>query len=89
LAVALCCAFVGLQTVPAGAEKRVALVIGNGSYAHIAGLPNVPNDATAMVALLKRAKFDSVEVRHNLGVAGLRRALREFAGRAAERIVSR
>src|SRR5262245_48053278 len=70
--------------VPAHAEKRVALVIGNGSYAHIAGLPNVPNDAAALAALFKSAKFDAVDVRHNLGVVELRRALREFAGRATD-----
>src|SRR5262245_55840674 len=84
LVIALCAAIAGLQIAPASAEKRVALVIGNGSYAHIAGLPNVPNDAAAMAALFKAAKFDAVDVRQNLGVAELRRALREFAGRAAD-----
>jgi len=82
LLTALCCAFAGFQ--PANAEKRVALIIGNASYNHIAGLPNVPNDAAAMAALFKAAKFDSVEAKHNLGVAELRQALREFAGRAAD-----
>jgi uncharacterized caspase-like protein len=68
----------------ARAEKRVALVVGNAKYEHIAGLPNVPNDATAMANLFKAAKFDSVDVRHNVGVAELRRALKEFAGRTAD-----
>jgi uncharacterized caspase-like protein len=61
----------------------VALVIGDGSYSHIAHLPNVANDATAMFALFKAAKFDAVDVKYDLGVAELRRALREFAGRTA------
>ena len=80
----LWCALACLPSGQAQAEKRVALVIGNGSYAHIAGLPNVPNDAAAMAALFKAAKFDAVDVKHNLGVAELRRALKEFAGRAAD-----
>jgi uncharacterized caspase-like protein len=78
------CALAGLLAAPAQAEKRVALVIGNGSYAHIAGLPNVANDAAAMAALFKAAKFDTVDVKSNLGVVELRRALKEFAGRAAD-----
>ena len=69
---------------PADAEKRVALVIGNGSYAHIAHLPNVANDAAAMAYLFRAAKFDAVDVKHNLGSAELRKALREFSGRAAD-----
>src|SRR5262249_25302852 len=84
LAVVLCCTVAGFHVAPASAEKCVALVIGNGSYAHIAGLPNVPNDVAAMAALFKSAKFDSVDVRHNLRVAELRRALREFAAQAAD-----
>src|SRR5262245_36442659 len=83
-AVGVCCAVVGVQIAPAEADKRVALVIGNGSYAHIAGLANVPNDAAAIAALFKAAKFDAIDVRHNLGVAELRRAVKEFASRAAD-----
>jgi uncharacterized caspase-like protein len=52
----------GSQVVPAGAEKRVALVIGNGNYSRIAGLPNVRSDAAAVADLLRLAKFDSVDV---------------------------
>src|SRR5262245_18897090 len=79
-----CCAIAAFGTGPANAEKRVVLVIGNAGYSHIAGLPNVPNDAAAMAALFRAATFDSVEVRTNLGIAELRRALREFSGRAAD-----
>jgi caspase domain-containing protein len=84
LIVALCLVFSGSLMAPASAEKRVALVIGNGSYAHIAHLPNVANDAAAVAGLFKTDKFDAVDVKHNLDAGGLRRALREFAGRAAE-----
>src|SRR5256885_4830770 len=35
----------GFCLSPAYAEKRVALVIGNGAYRNVAGLPNPPNDA--------------------------------------------
>jgi hypothetical protein len=84
LGATICIALAASFPTSAHAEKRVALVIGNGSYAHIAGLPNVANDATAMTALFKAAKFDAVDVRQNLGNADLRRTLREFAGRAAD-----
>jgi uncharacterized caspase-like protein len=77
------CILAGLLGGPALAERKVALVIGNGSYAHIGRLPNVPNDTAAMAALFKGAKFDAVEVRENLGVARLRKALREFSALAA------
>jgi len=80
--VAVCLGAAALGAGPVQAEKRVALVIGNASYDHIAGLPNVPNDATSMAALFKAAQFDSVEVKNNLGNTELRRALREFAGKA-------
>ena len=39
---------------PALAQKRVALVIGNAAYQHTAKLANPGNDATDMVAALKR-----------------------------------
>lgn len=82
LLVALCCVVAGLAA--ARAEKRVALIVGNASYAHIAGLPNVPNDAAAMAALFKAARFEAIEVVHNVGVAELRRAIKMFAGKAAD-----
>jgi uncharacterized caspase-like protein len=68
---------------PAAAERRVALVIGNSVYGHQASLPNVSNDAAAIAALLRAARFDSVEAKANLGVVELRRALRDLAVRTA------
>ena len=83
-AVLFCSLVSGIHIAPASAEKRVALVIGNGSYTHIAHLPNVANDAAAMTALFKAAGFDAVDVRQNLGVSELRHALREFASRTTD-----
>ena len=82
LLVAFCGIIAGLTE--ARAEKRVALIVGNASYTHIAGLPNVPNDAAAMAALFKAARFEAVDVAQNLGVADLRRAIKAFAGKAAD-----
>lgn len=45
---------------PASAEKRVALVIGNGAYAYKAGLPNPPHDAADVAAALKRSDFEVI-----------------------------
>ena len=85
LLAALCCIVVaGLLSGAAQAEKRAALIVGNAKYAHIAGLPNVPNDVAAMAALFKSAKFDNIDVMHNLGVGELRRALKLFAEKAAD-----
>ena len=80
--IALCCVVAGLAA--AHAEKRVALIVGNSSYAHIAGLPNVSNDAKAMGALFRAANFDAVDVLINLDGGQLRRALKAFAGRTAD-----
>jgi hypothetical protein len=42
----------------AQAEKRVALVIGNGAYAQVQPLENPSNDATAIADAFRRLKFD-------------------------------
>ncbi len=61
------------------AEKRVALVIGNGAYAKVSKLSNPARDASAMETLLRGAGFDVVQVRNDLGGAAMRRALRDFS----------
>lgn len=54
-------AIVGLVwSTAALAEKRVALVIGNGSYAHAPRLPNPKNDAEDVAGALKRIGFDTI-----------------------------
>lgn len=49
-----------LSCGPALAERRVALVIGNGAYEHNARLPNPPHDADDVAAALKRTNFDVI-----------------------------
>lgn len=60
------------------AEGRVALVIGNGAYQNAARLSNPINDAKAMADLFRKAGFDSVDERENLGSLEIKRAIREF-----------
>jgi hypothetical protein len=45
---------------PALADKRVALVIGNGAYLHAPHLPNPPHDAEDVAAALKRTGFETI-----------------------------
>jgi hypothetical protein len=42
------------------ADKRVALVIGNGAYVHAPHLPNPPHDAVDVAAALKRSGFETI-----------------------------
>jgi len=58
-------------------EKRVALVIGNGKYAHAAALPNPTNDARDVSAALKRLGF-AVTEGYDLDRSGMERTIREF-----------
>jgi Caspase domain len=69
---------------PALADKRVALVIGNSAYQNVPKLTNPANDAAAIAALLRDAKFEVVEFRRDLGNVEMRRMLREFAGKARD-----
>lgn len=60
----------------------VALVIGNGDYAHLTDLPNPANDADAIEALLSDLGFESVR-RANREAADLERDLDRFVEDAA------
>jgi hypothetical protein len=73
-----------LASGPCSAAKRVALIIGNGAYEKVAQLPNPGRDAAAMGKLLRQAGFDSVEVRTDLGITALRRALRDFSNKIVD-----
>ena len=66
------------------AQKRVALVIGNGSYTKVTRLDNPKNDAAAMEAMFKAAAFTSVVRLNDLGVTAMKRALRDFADTAQD-----
>ena len=74
------CLFAG----PALAEKRVALVIGNSAYQHVARLGNPANDAAAMTTTFKNAGFDVVESKRDLKTADMRRVLRDFSDQARD-----
>jgi uncharacterized caspase-like protein len=68
-----------LFSQPAFAEKRVALVMGNSAYQNVNRLANPTNDSEAMSAILRKAGFDVVELKRDLNVSDMRRALRDFS----------
>jgi uncharacterized caspase-like protein len=68
----------------AHAEKRVALIIGNSAYKHVPRLQNPANDAGAVAGMFKRAGFDFVDSRLDLGIVDMRRALREFGAKTRD-----
>ena len=68
-----------LGATPLLAEKRVALVIGNSTYGNVPKLPNPSNDAEAVGILLKSAGFEVVEMRRDLSIADMRRAINNFS----------
>jgi uncharacterized caspase-like protein len=72
-----------LLVAPADAavnERRVALVIGNSEYAHVAPLENPLIDSKAVAASLKRLGFEVVEG-YNLNMEAMRATVGEYAGR--------
>ena len=75
-----------LGFLPAGAQqqpRRVALVIANATYNAASVLTNPPNDARLVADALRRAGFQTIDMKSNLPVAGFRTALREFRTKAA------
>jgi uncharacterized caspase-like protein len=68
----------------AHAERRVALVIGNSAYKSAPLLSNPVNDATLVGGMFKKAGFDSVDIKLDLNAVEIRKALREFGGRARD-----
>ncbi|UWU80045.1 caspase family protein [Bradyrhizobium huanghuaihaiense] len=73
-----------LGSSPCLAEKRVALVIGNSAYKSVAKLANPANDAGLIGGMLKKAGFDTVDVRQDLSAPEMRKALREFSARTRD-----
>lgn len=63
---------------PAWAERRVALVIGNGSYAHAPTLKSPLNDAEDVAAALKALRFDVMQGT-DLNGADVRKLAKKFA----------
>src|ERR1700733_13819810 len=64
---------------PAVAGKRVALVMGNSAYRNVGRLANPANDSEAMSAIFRKAGFDVVDLKRDLSVSEMRRALRDFS----------
>ncbi len=80
LSLILSCLFFAI--LPAEA-KRVALVIGNSTYAEVGELNNPHADAIALAKAFQDAKFDDVKLLENLDFEHMRIELREFSSRAA------
>ncbi|TYO63709.1 caspase family protein [Bradyrhizobium hipponense] len=78
------CLATWLGTGSALAEKRVALVMGNSAYKNVAKLANPANDAALVGGMFRKAGFDTVDVKLDLNVAEMRKALRDFGGKARE-----
>jgi hypothetical protein len=79
----VCLSLLLLTSLDARADKRVALVIGNGAYRNVPQLTNPTNDATDIAAALKRSGFD-VALETNLDQSAMREAVIRFAREARE-----
>jgi Caspase domain len=77
----VCLVWLGLvllgSAIPAEA-KRVALVIANARYTNAGNLKNPPSDAQLVAQSLRRAGFDQVDVKLDLGKTAMEQALRNF-----------
>jgi hypothetical protein len=82
LVLAVCSTWLFVQ--PACAEKRVALVLGNSAYENVSRLANPANDSSAIAETLKSAGFDVVDLKRDLKVAEMRRALRDFSDKVRD-----
>jgi hypothetical protein len=51
---------ISFGATPGYADKRVALIIGNGAYSHAPNLPNPIHDAQDVDAVLKRVGFETI-----------------------------
>jgi len=68
-------------------ERRVALVVGNGAYAHGAALANPVNDARAMSAKLERLGFDVISL-ENADQKRMEHAIGQFSAKLGPDAVS-
>lgn len=67
---------------PAARGTRMALIIGNGAYAHVKALPNPPNDARAVAKSLRNIGF-TVSEGVDLDRAAMQKMTRDFLREAA------
>ena len=72
------------SAVPAFADKRVALLIGNESYSAASRLANPRNDVKLLKSALEAAGFDDVRVAFDVGQKPMLKALNAFADAAAD-----
>jgi uncharacterized caspase-like protein len=72
-AIALCFFF----ALPAAAEKRVALIVGNSAYVNASPLANPVNDASDMAAALKQVDFEVI-LGTDLGKPAFDAKIRDF-----------
>ena len=61
----------------AAAERRVALVIANSAYEHVAALRNPANDGKALAAVLRGLNFDVREA-YDVGLSTFGKVLKDF-----------
>jgi uncharacterized caspase-like protein len=71
----------GFAQMPASAQSRVALVIGNSAYRNVPALPNPTRDATAVADALGRLGFSTQRLT-DASFDDMRRALIEFGAKA-------
>jgi len=69
-----------LASGPSFAEKRIALVIGNGAYPNVGALKNPPNDAKLMANTLRSLGFDVIE-RIDVNQKGMKKAIKAFGNK--------
>ncbi len=76
------------QTIPSFADKRVALVIGNGSYQYTPALINPPSDAKDVAEALKAIGFD-VTLKVDVEKRQLDQVIAQFAreGKTADAVL--
>lgn len=77
LAVLLLGLITAFASPPTAAETRIALVIGNGGYRHVAPLPNPAADARLMAHTLASLGFD-VTLETDVDLIGMKQAIAEF-----------
>src|SRR5580692_8116556 len=82
-AVAWAVVLVSICIAPGHADKRVALVVGNGDYQHADKLANPVTDARGMREALKKLGFEIV-YGENLGKQALERTIGRFANASHE-----
>ena len=73
-----------LTALPAAAENRLALVIGQSAYRAVTPLPNPANDAKAMSQMLSDAGFEVLSA-SDLSQTEMREKAGEFAAKIAEK----